>query len=189
MNTVSEHPEAGMVIEGDGSQVSRNRVLRNGDGIVVSGNDNAITRNQVADALGCPEDGEIGCGYGISFEGGSRNLLAGNNVVRARRADIRHDAFAGASRGNVVRANVVRAAGVDGIQVNPEHAGPVINTLLEHNIAIGASDDGIDVESASTTLTRNVAVHDGDLGIEAVPGVIDGAEPVNDSETPSRVVD
>jgi hypothetical protein len=30
------------------------------------------------------------------------------------------------------------------------------------------------VESPSTTLTRNVAVHNGDLGIEAVPGVIDG---------------
>ena len=113
-------------------------------------------------------------GDGISFEGGSRNLLAGNNVVRARRADIRLDAFAGTTRANIVRANVVRAAGVDGIQVNPEHAGPVINTLLEHNIAIGAGDDGIDVQSATTTLTRNVAVHNGDLGIEAVPGVLDG---------------
>jgi hypothetical protein len=30
------------------------------------------------------------------------------------------------------------------------------------------------VESASTTLTRNLAVHNGDLGIEAVPGVTDG---------------
>jgi large repetitive protein len=173
-NTFSDNPEAGMIIEGDGNQVSRNRVLRNGDGIIISGNDNAITRNHVADAVGCPEDGGIGCGFGISLEGGSHNLVAGNNVARARRADIRLDAFAGATSGNVLRANVVRAAGVDGIAIDIEHVGPVTNTLLERNIAIGAGDDGIDVESAATTLTRNVAVHNGDLGIEAVPGVIDG---------------
>jgi parallel beta-helix repeat protein len=170
-NLVADNLVAGIAMEGDNhNELSRNRVRRNGDGIIVGGDGNTITRNQVADAVGCPE----GCGFGISMEGGSHNLVAGNSVARARQADIRLDAFAGTTSGNVFRANVVRAAGVDGIAINLEHVGPVINTLLERNIAIGAGDDGIDVDSAATTLTRNIAVHNGDLGIEAVPGVTDG---------------
>jgi parallel beta-helix repeat protein len=170
-NLVADNSVAGIAMEADNhNELSGNRVRRNGDGIIVIGDGNTITRNHVTDAVGCPE----GCGFGISLEGGSHNLVAGNHVARARRADIRLDAFEGTTRGNVFRANVVRTAGEDGIVVNPAHVGPVINTLLERNIAIGAGDDGIDVESAATTLTRNIAVHNGDLGIEAVPGVIDG---------------
>jgi large repetitive protein len=165
---------AGIVLEGNDNEVSRNRVRNNGDGIIVVGDGNTITRNQVADAVGCPEDGGIGCGFGISLEGGADNLVVSNKVARARRADVRLDAFAGAISGTVLRANVVGAAGVDGIQVNLEQVGPVTNTLLDRNLAVGAGDDGIDVESAATTLTRNVAVDNGDLGIEAVPGVTDG---------------
>jgi len=174
-NLVADNPVAGIAMEADNqNEVSRNRVRRNGDGIIVIGDRNTITRNHVTDAVGCPEDGEIGCGFGISLEGGSHNLVAGNNVARARRDDIRLDAFEGTTSGNVVRANVVRAAGVDGIVIDVGHVSPVLNTLLERNIAIGAGDDGIDVDSAATTLTRNIAVHNGDLGIEAVPGVTDG---------------
>jgi parallel beta-helix repeat protein len=169
-NLVSGNPAAGIVLEGDDNNVvSRNRVFKNGDNLIVVGDGNTITRNHVADALGCPD----GCGFGISLEGGSDNLVAGNIVARARYG-IRVDAFVGTTSGNVFRANIVRAAGLDGIVVDLEHVGPVTNTFLDRSIAIGAGDDGIDVESASTTLTRNLAVHNGDLGIEAVPGVTDG---------------
>jgi hypothetical protein len=48
------------------------------------------------------------------------------------------------------------------------------DSLLFGNIARGAGDDGFDVESRSATLTRNRAVRNADLGIEAVFGVIDG---------------
>ena len=37
-----------------------------------------------------------------------------------------------------------------------------------------AGDDGIDVNSASTTIAGNLAVRNHDLGIEAVAGVTDG---------------
>ncbi len=47
-------------------------------------------------------------------------------------------------------------------------------SLLKRNVAKGAEDDGFDIGSRSTTLTRNRAVNNGDLGIEAVPGVNDG---------------
>jgi hypothetical protein len=38
----------------------------------------------------------------------------------------------------------------------------------------GAKDHGVDVNSPKTKLTRNVARRNGDLGIAAVRGVIDG---------------
>ncbi|MCD6016346.1 MAG: hypothetical protein K0R88_2430 [Solirubrobacterales bacterium] len=40
--------------------------------------------------------------------------------------------------------------------------------------AVGAGDDGFDVESRSTRLTKNRAVRNADLGIAALRGVIDG---------------
>jgi parallel beta-helix repeat protein len=45
---------------------------------------------------------------------------------------------------------------------------------VERNVASNAGDDGIDVEASATTLIRNRAKRNGDYGIEAVPGVIDG---------------
>jgi hypothetical protein len=71
------------------------------------------------------------------------------------------------------RGNLVRAAVVDGIAINPDHVGPVTDTLLDRKITLGAGDDGIDVESSATTLSRNIAKNNGDLGIEAIPGLED----------------
>ena len=59
----------------------------------------------------------------------------------------------------------------DGIFALAEAAGAV----LELNHVTGSRDDnGIDVEGTSVTITRNKALHNGDLGIEAPDGVIDG---------------
>ena len=58
-------------------------------------------------------------------------------------------------------------------------------SLLEANIAIGAGDDGIDVDSPTTTLTRNLGLRNGDLGIEAVPGVTDGGQAAAAATPPS----
>lgn len=54
----------------------------------------------------------------------------------------------------------------DGIHVGAFTAG----TVLRSNIAIGNHDDGIDLESASATLIRNLANDNGDSGIYALPG-------------------
>ena len=56
--------------------------------MIVIGNNNVVTRNHITDAPGCPEDGEVGCGVGISFEGGTGNLIAHNFVTGARNAGI-----------------------------------------------------------------------------------------------------
>jgi parallel beta-helix repeat protein len=169
-NSISRNPEAAIVLEGSGNTLIRNRVSGNGDGLVVSGDANTVSGNQVSDAVGCAD----GCGYGISLEGGTRNVIEGNIVVRARQGDIRvasFEEFGGPPTvGNTIRGNLVRDSDFDGVLVE----STAVDTVLERNIAIGVGDDGLDVDNAATTVTRNLAVHNGDLGIEAVPGVTDG---------------
>ena len=53
-------------------------------------------------------------------------------------------------------------------------ARKVDGLVLERNRVGGARDDGIDARSDSTELTANRAQHNGDLGIKAVPGALDG---------------
>jgi parallel beta-helix repeat protein len=168
-NRFSGNPEAGLLFDGSGNVLSGNHVIRNGDGIALAGDDNVVRGNHITRALGCPD----GCGYGISFEGGSRNVFAWNVISRARWG-IRVDAFTGLARGTVVRHNLVRGSAEDNIVIDQERAGTVENTLVARNIVVRAGDDGIDVNSPSTRISGNVAVRNHDLGIEAVAGVTDG---------------
>jgi hypothetical protein len=48
------------------------------------------------------------------------------------------------------------------------------HSLLKRNIAVGAEDDGFRVNSRTAKLTRNQARRNGDLGVAAIRGVIDG---------------
>ena len=77
-NTLSANPEAGAIIDGDGNVVRGNRIVRNGDGLVMDGSNNTIARNQIQRSLGCGN----GCGVGISLEDGSGNRIVGN-VIRS----------------------------------------------------------------------------------------------------------
>jgi parallel beta-helix repeat protein len=173
-NAVSGNAFAGIILDdANANQVSANRLGRNGDGIiVVFGNRNEVVGNGVAAALGCPD----GCGFGISVEGGEANLVTHNAVAHTLRDGIRVAAFDPdvPTVASVVRENLVRDAGVDGLSVATEGGGTVTGTLLERNLVLRSGDDGIDVESPLTTVTRNLALHNTDLGIEAVPGVTDG---------------
>jgi parallel beta-helix repeat protein len=169
-NHVARNTFSGIGIDfADNNEVSRNRVVANGDNMFVVGDGNTIVRNHVSDATGCPD----GCGFGISFDGGSGNLIADNTVTGSREAGIRLTSFPPDTPDavdNSVLRNVVSDAGTDGILVEAGAA----DTLLLGNLARRAGDDGIDVDSPDTTLTRNTANRNGDLGIEAVPGVTDG---------------
>jgi parallel beta-helix repeat protein len=170
-NTIVDNVMAGIVIaDADKNVVRGNRVRRNGDGIVVSGDANRVSWNSIDEAIGCPG---AGCGSGISLQGGAQNVVA-RNAVRGARTGIRVEGLTASVVSTIVRRNVVEDASLDGIAVNAENAGPVLDTLVARNLARRAGDDGLDVASASTTLTDNVAVRDGDLGIEAVAGVVDG---------------
>ncbi len=71
---------------------------------------------------------------------------------------------------NVIRDNRVTSANGDGIAVD---AGAT-RTQVVGNAASGARDDGIEVDAPGTLIKRNTANDNGDLGIEAVAGVVDG---------------
>lgn len=172
-NTLSDNGGAGVLLDAaDTNQVSSNLASQNGDGIVVLGSANTITDNQVADTSGCKK----GCGYGISLEGGAGNLIAQNDVRRTPHDGIRIDAFAPElpTVDNVVRDNLVSDATVDGLSIGTDGDGTVSGTLIEGNVATSSGDDGFDIRRPAATLTGNTANDNFDLGIEAVPGVVDG---------------
>jgi hypothetical protein len=52
--------------------------------------------------------------------------------------------------------------------------GTLTSTLLTGNLALNAGNDGFGIYQPGSTLTRNSAFHNGNLGFEAVTGTIDG---------------
>ncbi|MGH2978840.1 MAG: right-handed parallel beta-helix repeat-containing protein [Solirubrobacterales bacterium] len=76
--------------------------------------------------------------------------------------------------GSSTRVSMNRVTGnhTDGISVSG--GSTTRDTVLDHNVAGGNGDDGIDVNTDRATITRNTANGNADLGIEAEPGVTDG---------------
>jgi len=170
-NSLADNPETGILLDhGNGNAFKGNRFLNNGDGLVISGDANTASGNRLSGPLECPEE----CGFGISVEGGTGNVLERNVVMGYHQAGIRaasFEEFGGPPTiGTSMSGNVIRGPAVDGLLVE----STAVDTLLEGNVATGAGDDGIDVDSAATSLRGNVALRNGDLGIEAVAGVTDG---------------
>ena len=170
-NKLAGNPEAAMLIGGNRNVFDRNRVVRNGEGITVGGNRNTITGNHVADSRAGTEGG----GLGIFAAAGHDNVVARNFVARASRVGIQVSLLPEELEGDppavdtVVRGNRLRGNG-DGVYVQTTAR----RTVLKRNYVRRSKDDGIDVDSPKTTLIGNQAVRNGDLGIEAVFGVIDG---------------
>jgi len=171
-NFASSNSFAGILADADDTRVNRNRAINNGNGVIIFGSRNSVTGNQIVDAVSCPE----GCGFGISLEGGMGNLIERNMVYRTSADAIRIAAFEPdvPTGDTVVRDNLVAFAAVDGFSVATEGEGTVGSALMQRNVSTGSGDDGFDIRSVATTLTSNVAVRNGDLGVEALPGVIDG---------------
>jgi len=165
-NLFSRNPDIGISLENaDHNRVRRNRCVRNGACVVVGpGNRNVIARNRVAHARVT----ESGAGVAIEVDGGDRNVIA-RNSVRDTEGDAISVGFIKVV-GSVVRRNHIRGAGKDGVDVDDKAK----HTLLRRNHAFGAKDDGLDANNPTTKLTRNQARRNGDLGIEAARGVIDG---------------
>jgi parallel beta-helix repeat protein len=173
-NLLARNKHFGIVVRGqaaNGNQVRRNRAVRNGKiGVYIEGSRNVIARNRISH----PFRGEA---TGIEVDGGNHNLIARNSIRdtegRGISVDFSRDPEVSGGPpvvGNVVRGNRIRRAGKDGVHVNPGAK----HTLLKRNHAFGAKDDGLDANNPTTKLTGNEARRNGDLGIEAVRGVIDG---------------
>jgi parallel beta-helix repeat protein len=164
-NRLSGNKGAGILLDGDDNRVSRNRSVRDEEvGIwVLAANGNVISGNRV---VGLRQQGEVAA---IQVTGGDHNVLA-RNSVRHSEEDAIGVAGSVIAEANVVRHNHVRGAGGDGVHV----AAKAKQTLLRGNRVGHAGDDGLDVDRRATKLTKNRAVRNADLGIEAVRGVIDG---------------
>jgi parallel beta-helix repeat protein len=161
-NLISRNGIGILIRESNRNEVRSNRFVRDREAILVApGNRNVIAGNRVSRVVG-----------GIAIETGRGNLVARNLVVGARRSGIRlgigEPSLGGAN--NVVHRNLIRGGGDDGFVVfrKDDHS------LLRRNLAVGAGDDGFDVRSRTAKLSRNRAVRNADLGIEAVRGVTDG---------------
>jgi parallel beta-helix repeat protein len=109
--------------------------------------------------------------FGIALVASHRNLLEENQAAPSN-SDGNHcfGIHVADSNRNVVKDNLAANNGDGGIFVP---AGSR-NTRIVGNRAVVNGDDGIDVNSSATTITRNTANENLDLGIEAVAGVTDG---------------
>jgi parallel beta-helix repeat protein len=171
-NRISGHSFAGLAMESDGTTAVANVINDNGGNIILGGNGNVLRENVIRDARGCE-----GCGDGISAEHGTGNLVTRNLVIGNALDGIRLDSFDpenSPATGTVIRGNVVRRSGQDGISVGTETDNPIPNTRIAGNHVSRSADDGIDVARAGTLVAENTANLNGDLGISAVLGVIDG---------------
>lgn len=164
------------------NEVRGNRISHGGGIEVGHSGDNRVEGNVLTDSgmlLGEAQrtlvsDNSIRdwCCFGIILDGADDNLLLRNSVTGGNGPAIFVTSLEsqGTSDRNVISHNVTNSKFSDGILVN----GDATATLLERNTANESGHDGIEVSAAGTTLTRNTANFNHDLGIEAVPGVIDG---------------
>ena len=108
----------------------------------------------------------------VAGDEGVGNVVRRNHIIGAGGHGILFPSLykRGPIRNNVAYRNYILGAAKDGVHVDNKTK----HTNLVGNHAIGAKDDGLDAEDATTKLTGNQASHNADLGIEAVRGVIDG---------------
>jgi parallel beta-helix repeat protein len=161
-NGLDTHIEGISMFRSDHNRILHNSASHNGDvGLFMARSDhNQIRKNRMR--------GNREGGIGVEGDG---NEIVRNRVVRGGGGVlITIITKGGRAVGNVVRRNQVRGVSASGISVDPAPK----RTQISRNHVRGAGVDGINVLSRSTTLTRNRAVRNGDLGIDAVPGVIDG---------------
>lgn len=158
-----------------GNEFSRNTLVSTADGIILfEAEDTEVTRNSVTGAgtFGDPTS----AGFGIILDGVSHSLVGRNSVFGGRGpaisigAALDENPSALTPTGNIVSRNAVNSNDADGIRV----VAVAHDTLLERNTANRNGADGIHVHSSATTITKNSANDNTNLGIEAVPGVIDG---------------
>jgi hypothetical protein len=149
-NTVRGGFSGAIVIASNEGLVAGNTTYR---GISMGGSNSRLLRNRV-------DSGRIET-YGID------NVVAHNLVLDAGSQVGTGPGLSVSGAGTVVTDNAVSGAQFDGIWV----AAGATGTILRRNVSTNNFDDGIEVQSPSTRMFRNTADDNGDLGVEAVPGV------------------
>ena len=151
------------IIVGDDLVIDRNAISTPGIGgiVLATVSETTVTRNVIR---------APGTAAGIELNSSTSSTTLERNVITGGSSGIR---MASVRIITVVRNDISGAAG-DGILATNTDA-----SLFERNDAHGNGDDGIDIDSVGpftgpNTVTRNTANFNGDLGIEAVSGTIDG---------------
>ena len=128
-----------------------------GSGIVLQGG----SGNQIrGDVIGADAPGTSALGNaldGVLIDGSSFNTIGGT----------------GEGDGNLISGNgrgIEVTENASGVKIQ----GNRIGTNAAGTAAIPNTDDGIDVDATGTLIAANTARFNGDWGIEAVPGVVDG---------------
>jgi parallel beta-helix repeat protein len=143
------------------TRVERNHVagnIANGVAVVEGSTENAVLGNRVD-----------GSDTGLIVDSSDRNLLSLNKVDGAG------DGVLVAGTGNVVAGNLVDRSkgGCEGCSGFGIGVLSGANTM-KLNLVQRSASDGINVAAAGSRVALNFATRNGDLGIEAVQGVIDG---------------
>ena len=148
---ITTDPAAG---QPGGNTIVSNLAFHNDYGVVIlSGEPNRVERNSLVDSE-----------YGMYVS--TPSVLDRNRI-----SDTEIGIWViGSSTGLSVTRNRIHHSEEDGILIEPT----VRDIVVAQNVVTESEDDGIDANSPRVTLTANIANDNGDLGIEAVPGVTDG---------------
>lgn len=190
-----ENRDGGILVSGSRHHITRSTAIGNGSGIwLAGGSDIEVSRNFAADnAIGIDvheahgnrvvrnslsDNDNQGLQAGIRVYGSWGNVVEQNKVAGGRIGILVQSPIdEGSPPPNDFIDNRVSRVAEDGIQVD----SPWGLTRLLGNVVTRSGDDGIVVGDFPNTVTDrsavvagNTAHHNGDLGIEVVPGVIDG---------------
>ena len=162
-SAISRNGREGMELFGcHNNKIARNRMAGNGDvGLIFDDSDRNVIRHNRSRRN--PE-------HGMIIEG-ARNRIVRNRSVRDGGGILITGRDEMRTVGNVIRSNEVRRSRRSGISVG--RVG-LRRTRSSRDHVLGAGRDGIKILNPSTRLSRNLAVRNGDLSVQAVEGVIDG---------------
>jgi parallel beta-helix repeat protein len=168
------------------STVTSNRATGHANGFDISGGGGTTVRGNAAydNVVGFHEEGTSnqftgntaqGNDYGFLIVAGGATLLDQNLVGRPNgtgrgAGGNQYGIFLQDSNGVVVRRNDASSNLAAGITVDSGSA----NTLLDRNVTHFNGFDGIDSQSTTSTFTGNFASYNGQIGLHAVAGDLDG---------------
>ena len=171
-----------LIFDSDNNQVERCDVTGNNTGVFLqSGSDrNTLSMNRIEDnvqagvAIDGSDDNKLQRNDVNRNGGGGIVVTGGSDRTRIEKNDLKNNGlpagiYIGGGSGNAIVKNDLEK-NPDGIFVHSS----AVNALVEKNGSNKNTFDGIDVDSTSTEITMNVTNKNGDLGIEAEVGVIDG---------------
>jgi len=130
-------------------------------------------------------------GDGVVAEEGTLPTVTGNDISRNRGNGVSVDPAADYEPSSILLiGNRIVGNLLDGVLVGPktvsEHIHGWAPPVVEANTVDRNGDDGINVKNWTATVTGNHAWWNGDLGIEAVPGVTGGGNWAKHNGSPAQ---